>query len=154
MNKHKSKWAPKYLKMTPSRRKQFFWWGNPKSNTKNTCKKIYMRQLNGFQEIEEHKKVTICKTSKKYPKTAHHRRLTYMKTTLCIWNTFTLSFKGPWKVSKQNIVLLWETVGHTHRKTNWQFDLITQLKVKIHRFYPRGGGGGGLVRYPSQQMQF
>ena len=54
-----------------------------------------MRQLNGFQEIEEHKKVTICKTSKKYPKTAHHRTLTYMKTTLCIWNTFTLSFKCP-----------------------------------------------------------
>ena len=77
-----------------------------------------------------------------------------MKTTLCIWNTFTLSFKGPWKVSKQNVVLLWETVGHTHRKANWQFDLITQLKVKIHRFYPHGGGGGGLVRYPSQQMQF
>ena len=30
--------------------KKFIYWGNPKSNSKNICKKIDLKQLNAFQE--------------------------------------------------------------------------------------------------------
>lgn len=65
VEKHIPKWSPKYLKMASSRggdaMKRFICWGNPKSNSKNICKKIDLKQLNAFQEKGKHKKIAIRK---------------------------------------------------------------------------------------------
>ena len=41
--------------------KWFIWWGKPLSNTKHTCKKVGVTQLNVSQEIKEYKNVKISK---------------------------------------------------------------------------------------------
>ena len=52
-----------------------------------SVKKIDVKQLNGSQEKEDHKKVTICINVKKNPKKAPLGRVTSVKTILSIWTT-------------------------------------------------------------------
>ena len=75
--------------------------------TKNICKKINVKPLNGFQEIGEHRKCNdMSKTGSRYPKTAPLGRLTGTKRILCTWTTRIILTIGPCKVSDQNIFFL------------------------------------------------
>lgn len=67
--------------------------------TKNICKKINVKPLNGFQEIGEHRKCNdMSKTGSRYPKTAPLGTVTDTKRILCTLNARIILTIGPCKV--------------------------------------------------------
>ena len=66
------------------------------------------------QEIQEHRKVTIRKWDK-ILQIAPLRRVTEIKTFLCIWTTRIVPSKGAFTISKQNIDFL---LGIVERQTD------------------------------------